>query len=60
MNSDKFSRDQEMKLIELVSTHRCLYDASHADYKNITIKDNIWKKIATEMEGKSGNMWCFL
>lgn len=54
MSGDKFTRDEEMKLIELVSRYKCLYDASHADYKNIVIKDNIWRKIASQIEIKTG------
>lgn len=41
-------------LIELVSMNRSIYDASHNDYKNNFIKDNIWQKIASKMEEKTG------
>ena len=42
------------KLIELVKSHQVLYDMSHADYKNIRIKDKVWSTIANELGHNSG------
>ncbi|KAF0729227.1 transcription factor Adf-1-like, partial [Aphis craccivora] len=33
-----------------VQNNRVLYDMAASDYKNIIIKDNIWKDIATKIE----------
>lgn len=37
------------QLIEMVKTNAFLYDSSHKNYKNASLKDEIWKKIGTEM-----------
>ena len=49
-----FSRDKEAKLIELVSRNPELFDLSNKDYKNIVLRDQIWKKIAYVLDGKTG------
>jgi len=41
-------------LIELVKTHKILYDLADEDYKNIRKIDKIWDEIGLELE-KSGN-----
>ena len=32
-----------LKLIEVVQEHKCLYDAKNEHYKNIVIRENVWK-----------------
>jgi hypothetical protein len=54
MGDKKFTRDEELKLVEHVSYNKCLYDASHKDYRDAVAKDNAWKDIASNMDGKSG------
>jgi len=54
MGDKKFTRDEEMKLVELVSNSKCLYDSSHKEYRDAVAKDNAWKGIASHMDGKSG------
>jgi hypothetical protein len=54
MADKKFTRDEEMKLVEFVSNSKCLYDSSHKDYRDAVAKDNAWKEIASHMGGKSG------
>jgi 5'(3')-deoxyribonucleotidase len=54
MGDKKFTRDEEMKLVELVSNSKCLYDSSHKDNRDAVVKDNAWKEIASHMDGKSG------
>jgi len=49
-----FSRDDESKLCELILNHPILYDYGHMDFKDTTIKDNIWKEIASSFIGKTG------
>lgn len=51
-----FSRDDDAKLCELVSHRRSLYDHSHEDFKDIHMKDNIWKEIAESFIGKTGKL----
>jgi hypothetical protein len=63
MCDKKFTRDEEMKLVELVSNSRCLYDSSQKDYRDGVVKDNAWKEIASHMDGKSGEFmykWAYL
>lgn len=40
----------DLKLIELVKAHKCLYDAKNERYKNAQIRDNVWKEISDEMK----------
>jgi hypothetical protein len=54
MGDKKFTRDEEMKLVEFVSNRKCLYDSSHKEYRDAVAKDNAWKEIASHMDGKSG------
>lgn len=50
-----FSKDDEANLCELISGYPSLYDSSHNDYKDIILKDNIWKEIAISLgSGKTG------
>lgn len=51
--TDKFTREEEITLIEFVSMHKCLYDSTHKDYKDSVIKENVWKVIAFQMDGKT-------
>lgn len=51
-----FSRDDEAKLCELVSNHPSLYDYSDSNFKDIHMKDNIWREVATAFNGKTGKL----
>ncbi|KAL1489745.1 hypothetical protein ABEB36_013680 [Hypothenemus hampei] len=42
------------KLIEHVKKYNVLYDMSHADYKNIRIKNKVWDEIAKDMGKHNG------
>jgi len=44
-----FSKDDDAKLCELVSNYPSLYDYSHKDFKDIKLKETIWKEIATSL-----------
>jgi hypothetical protein len=46
-----FVTDEE-KLIILVQGHECLYNLQHSDCDNNLVKDNCWKEIAGEWQGK--------
>ncbi|KAL1516208.1 hypothetical protein ABEB36_000127 [Hypothenemus hampei] len=43
------------KLIEHVKKYNVLYDMSHADYKNIRIKNKVWDEIAKDMGKHTGD-----
>ncbi|KAL1492365.1 hypothetical protein ABEB36_010623 [Hypothenemus hampei] len=47
--------DLTEKLIEYVKQHNVLYDMSHADYKNVRIKNKVWDAIAKEIGNHSGD-----
>lgn len=47
----------EEKLIELVKIEEVLYNKNKKGYKNIRVKDEIWKKIAKELE-IDGEYYC--
>lgn len=44
-----FSSEEDKVLSELVGCHPCLYDLKHLLYKDQTIRDNVWKQIANEL-----------
>jgi len=44
----------EEKLIEAVRSHKILYDTSHSDYMKTKLKNDLWDKIADELELKNG------
>ncbi|KAJ8965702.1 hypothetical protein NQ317_006743 [Molorchus minor] len=46
----QFSPEEDEKLVELVARHPALYDASHMEYKDQMMKENIWKEISNEVE----------
>lgn len=48
-----FLPSEDEILIQEVQNNPILYNMATADYKNIIIKDNIWKDIASKI-GKSG------
>ena len=47
-------------LIRSVQSKRCLWDKKSADYKNITIKHDIWSKIAEDCGIKGLTNFCNL
>jgi len=44
----------EEKLIEAVCPHKILYDTSHAGYMKTKLKNDLWDKIADDLELKNG------
>lgn len=48
-----------LKLIELVRNHKCLYDARNEHYKDVHIRENVWKEISDEMK-QSGKYIIYL
>lgn len=46
--------DWTEKLIEYVKQHDVLYNMSHADYKNVRIKNKVWDEIAKQMGKHTG------
>jgi len=54
LNKMSFTYDDDAKLCELVTSYPQLYDLSHKDFKDIILKDNIWKEIATSLGKKTG------
>ncbi|KAL1516110.1 hypothetical protein ABEB36_000033 [Hypothenemus hampei] len=47
---NKFSKDKDELLIELVKSHAPLFDVSHKNYKNNIIKHKCWEEISTIVE----------
>jgi hypothetical protein len=54
-----FVMDDE-KLIILVQGHECLYNLQHNDYVNNLVKDNCWKEIAGEWQGRGRGTACYV
>lgn len=54
-NFCKFSKEQDEILIDSVSRHPALYDASQKSYKDNVVRDNIWREIA-EIINRSGKL----
>lgn len=48
-----FSDAEEEMLINLVCKYPVLYDASHAEHRNILAKENVWKDIAQDLKKTS-------
>lgn len=48
-----FSPSDDEILLQEVQTNPILYDLADANYKNIIMKDSIWKEISLKI-GKSG------
>lgn len=48
-----FSPDDDELLVEEVRNNSVLYDLSHPKYKNIILKDELWKDISVKLK-KSG------
>ena len=46
----KLTVDDQDILIELVRLHPAIYDASQRDHRDKNVTQNIWKKIAREMD----------
>ena len=45
----QFSSEEDEILVELIAIYPALYDASHADYKDYMIKENIWKEVSEKV-----------
>ncbi|XP_060868458.1 uncharacterized protein LOC132943462 [Metopolophium dirhodum] len=45
-----FTFEEDSLLADYVSRHPCLYDLQHNAYKDIHIKENVWKEIATRLK----------
>ncbi|XP_014261478.1 uncharacterized protein LOC106673763 [Cimex lectularius] len=45
-NFCRFTRLQDDYLIQLVSAQPLIYDPSHQYYKDLSVKDNVWKEIS--------------
>lgn len=50
-----FSASENEILIQEVQNNSVLYNIGDSNYKNIILKDNIWKDISLKLE-KSGNV----
>lgn len=50
----QFTSEEEEQLIDLVKENPPLYMAKNKSYKDIELKENIWKKIAHALKKKSG------
>lgn len=48
-----FSPSEDEILLQEIQTNLILFDLSDANYKNIVMKDSIWKEISLKI-GKSG------
>ncbi|XP_022182682.1 uncharacterized protein LOC111042400 [Myzus persicae] len=45
-----FSYEEDVMLVELVSNHPCLFDLIHQSYKDIQIRENVWKEISINLK----------
>lgn len=50
-----FSASEDEILIQEIQKNSVLYNIGDKNYKNILLKDNIWKDISLKL-GKSGNV----
>ncbi|KAL4148935.1 hypothetical protein QTP88_003067 [Uroleucon formosanum] len=50
-----FTFEEDSLLADYVSRRPCLYDLQHNAYKDIHIKENVWKEISTRLK-KSENV----
>lgn len=50
-----FSASEDVILIQEVQKNSVIYNIGDKNYKNILLKDNIWKDISLKL-GKSGNV----
>ncbi|XP_047113348.1 transcription factor Adf-1-like [Schistocerca piceifrons] len=58
-----FSDSDEEKLINSVAKYSVVYDAGHEEYRNVLVKDNVWRAIAQELNKTSEDCkkkWKFL
>ncbi|KAL4148038.1 hypothetical protein QTP88_002342 [Uroleucon formosanum] len=44
---------EDIKLVQCVREHPCLYDLKNANYKDQQIRDNVWKLISNNLNNKS-------
>ena len=49
---DVFTPEEDERFIHLVSQNPILYDSKHVDFKELHLKDNIWKDISKELNKK--------
>ncbi|KAE9521371.1 hypothetical protein AGLY_018193 [Aphis glycines] len=45
-----FSYEEDVMLVELVSNHPCLFDLKHQAYKDIQIREKVWKEISIHLK----------
>jgi len=45
-----FSYEKDVMLAEVVSNHPCLFDLKHQAYKDIQIRENVWKEISINLK----------
>lgn len=48
--SKELSTENKSALIRLVQENSCLYDVTHADWKNADKKRQLWKDIADKLQ----------
>lgn len=53
MGKDNFTAEEEEQLADFVRQHPQLYDPSHVDYKNKSIRQQFWMQIGTELNKTS-------
>jgi len=49
----KFNKEQDKILVECVAKHPPIYNPENRDYKDLNIRDAIWKEISGNV-GRSG------
>ncbi|XP_039300948.1 uncharacterized protein LOC120356152 [Nilaparvata lugens] len=48
-----FTRDEELQLVGIVQSYPCLYDQTHRNYKDVFLRDSLWREIALKFDGKT-------
>lgn len=58
--SDKFSSEDDEVLIDLVRQHPPLYNVGGKSYKDMVVRNNIWKEIGAIMKKNGKNVFYYL